>query len=634
METLDSVLHSGPILLLQRKGRVSAKALREGEAVVIGRSPNVHVCVDDPQLSRRHLQVFLKGTDVFVEDLRSTNGTFVDHTRLEGRRALMPDATVRAGDAVIRIQGLEDWRARCSELASHEAVEAALQRAVRGRGSVSVLAFRPPPQAPLLEWSRRLVTTLPNDAVVAHYAGSTLEAVCPRLDGPRLERLVQPLVLHTGARAGLASWPTPVRDAEGLVSVALTALESTSSKAPLAHGASESGTDILAEDPLTLELLQTVRRMADSHATVLVSGETGAGKEVVARAIHDLSPRKGPFVAVNCGAIAPTLLESHLFGHERGAFTGADQARAGVFRDADGGTLFLDEIGDLPLAAQVALLRVLETRTVTPVGSSRSVPVDVRVVAASHRDLRSMADEGSFRWDLLYRLEVLSLEVPPLRDRPRDILPLARHFLDQARALHGSRVEGFDGAAERCLQGYHWPGNVRELRNVVERATVLARAPRIAPVDLPDRVRADLRPTTDEVPALGEDTIEPTDDFGLLFPEWTLAEYTERLEAALLRRALLATKHNQSEAARVLQLPRRTLVYKLARLPLEEHVDEADLCLAVLEERADAGLDHRDRLATLVQRLVARLHRQEPDVAVLAERLAVTPRTVKSKLKG
>ena len=636
VDDLAELLHPGPILLLQRAGRVSAKPLHEGEAIVIGRSPHVHVSVDDPRMSRRHLQVYLSGTDVFVEDLRSTNGTFLDEQQVSGRRPVAPGATITAGEAVIRIEGLEAWRARCSSLASHDRVEAALADAVALGGVVSLLAFRPPAGASLLEWGRRLAKALPGDATIGHYAGTTLEAVCPRRDATAVERLALPLLLHTKAVAGVASWPHPIRTPQAMVSAALGALEQATHERPLQRAVAEDASEVLARDPKSIELMATVERMADSHATVLVAGETGAGKEVIARAIHTMSPRTGPFVAVNCGAIAPTLLESHLFGHVKGAFTGADRARPGVFRDAHGGTLFLDEIGDLPAPAQVALLRVLETRMVTPVGSSKTHAVDVRVVAASHRDLRAMADAGDFRWDLLYRLEVLSIEVPPLRARPLDILPMARHFLDKARSLHGSQVVALSPAVERCLQAYHWPGNVRELRNVVERASVMARAAEVMPCDLPDRVRQ-ASPTSalDRTPQPlhpGDDTFDPTEELTLPFPELTLAEHTERLEAALIRRALAACKHNQSEAARLLQLPRRTLVYKLGRLPMEEHVAEADLALAMIEERTDDTLPHRDRLATVLERLLVRLHREQPDLDQLADQLGITVRTLKGKL--
>lgn len=230
--------------------------------------------------------------------------------------------------------------------------------------------------------------------------------------------------------------------------------------------------EILGDSPAMKRMCAELQQMAPSASTVLLLGESGTGKEMIARFLHDNSRRKGPFVAVNCGALPATLVEAELFGHEKGAFTGATAARPGRIRQAHGGTLFLDEIGDMPLEAQVRLLRTLEERVVEPLGSDRSVEVDIRVVAATHRDLRQMVSEGKFREDLLYRLDVLVVQIPPLRERCGDVLLLARRFL---RHYAGTRRIEFSPAAEALLARWTWPGNVRELRNVVERASVLAR---------------------------------------------------------------------------------------------------------------------------------------------------------------
>ncbi len=263
----------------------------------------------------------------------------------------------------------------------------------------------------------------------------------------------------------------------------------------------EDDGEIVTADPAMRELLDLVDRVAPRDVAVLVTGESGAGKELVALRLHARSPRaKGPFVAVNAAALPETLAESELFGAERGAFTGADQARAGRFEEAAGGTLFLDEVGELPLALQSKLLRVLEERVVRRLGGSRDLPVDVRLVAATNRDLTRETEEGGFRQDLFFRLAVVVVNVPPLRERPDDVPLLARHFAARLAARHGVPVPSLTDEALAALSAHAWPGNVRELRNVLERAVVvrggapiraadLGLAPAAAPLDRAHRER-------------------------------------------------------------------------------------------------------------------------------------------------
>jgi len=243
---------------------------------------------------------------------------------------------------------------------------------------------------------------------------------------------------------------------------------------------------IIGKSRALADIISLVQRVADAPATVLVTGPSGSGKERVARALHDASRRRDkPFVAVNAAAIPESLLESELFGYVKGAFTDARTDKKGLFVEASGGTLFLDEIGDLPLSLQAKLLRVLEERELRPLGSTRSVSIGVRVVAATHQDLRRAVKERRFREDLFYRLAVIEVAIPPLRDRPEDVMPLAEHFLARASARAGRVIKGFSAAAARRMMGYAWPGNVRELENAVERAVALARDEWISPDDLP-----------------------------------------------------------------------------------------------------------------------------------------------------
>jgi transcriptional regulator with GAF, ATPase, and Fis domain len=240
--------------------------------------------------------------------------------------------------------------------------------------------------------------------------------------------------------------------------------------------------EIVAGDPKMQAALDLARSVAPADSTVLLTGETGTGKELAARLIHHWSPRADQvFVAVNCAALAETLLESELFGHEKGAFTGAIAQRRGRFELAHGGTLFLDEVGEMSPALQAKLLRVLQERTFERVGGTRTVAVDVRVIAATNRDLQQMVSTGSFREDLYYRLSVFPIVLPPLRERPSDILPLAEHILRQVSRRLGKRITAFADEAKALLQGYVWPGNIRELQNVIERAAILCREDRIGP---------------------------------------------------------------------------------------------------------------------------------------------------------
>jgi len=246
---------------------------------------------------------------------------------------------------------------------------------------------------------------------------------------------------------------------------------------------------VIGDSPRMVHVCALIVKVAPGTSTILIRGETGTGKEVAARAIHRLSPRATrPFIAINCAAIPENLIESELLGHEKGAFTGAGERKKGKIEEADGGTLFLDEIGEMPLAAQAKLLRVIQEREFERVGSTRTIKVDIRLIAASNRDLEDAARRGAFREDLFYRLNVISMTMPPLRERREDIVPLARHFLERNRAKSARRIAGFSTQAEGCLSRYHWPGNVRELENAVERAVVLGSTPQILPEDLPDAV--------------------------------------------------------------------------------------------------------------------------------------------------
>ena len=315
------------------------------------------------------------------------------------------------------------------------------------------------------------------------------------------------------------------------------AARETDGNAELFHG-------VWTRDAELQRIFRIVEKVARTESSVLVRGESGTGKERIAHALHALSPRtKGPFRAINCAALPPTLLESELFGHVRGAFTGAVRDSPGHFRLANRGSLFLDEVAEMPLDLQAKMLRVLETRTVIPVGGREPVPVDVRIIAATHRALRREVEAGRFRADLMYRLRVVPLFLPSLRERPGDILPLATRFLDELQQRGPRRVERFSPGARRLLEGHPWPGNVRELRNVMEYAYVIGEGPVVREADLPPEF-SEPRPPA---PA-------------------TSAGLDASLNPEQVRAALAQAGGNRSEAARLLGISRVTLWRRLRDL--------------------------------------------------------------------
>jgi two-component system response regulator AtoC len=323
----------------------------------------------------------------------------------------------------------------------------------------------------------------------------------------------------------------------------------------LAHGGSDGA--LVAASPAMRAIYELVERAAEFKTTVLITGESGVGKEVVARAVHGLSDRaEMAFVAVNCGAIPEPLIESELFGHMRGAFTGAENEARGMFREADGGTLFLDEIGELPLATQVKLLRVLQEEEVRPVGAAKSYPVDVRILAATARDLERMVEAGTFRADLFYRLNVLRLHIPPLRERGEDVPVLADQLLARLSRRMGKAAAPLDRDAVEALCVYPWPGNVRELENTLERALILASD---------GRVTRNLFQFASATVATGGPEPRTRDARAEGVEDLSVKRRGRALEDRLIRLALVRTGGNRTRAAQLLELSARALQYKLKK---------------------------------------------------------------------
>jgi len=388
-----------------------------------------------------------------------------------------------------------------------------------------------------LELCERIVTNRPDIPVIAITAFGSLETAIAAI------------------RVGAYDFVTKPLDLEALVVAVERAVQHRFLTAEVKRlrelvGTSPRFEELLGGSPAMKKIHGLLRRIVDTDSSVLITGESGTGKEVVAKALHTRGPRSdGPFVAVNCAAMPETLLESELFGHARGAFTDARQTRSGLFVDANGGTLLLDEIGDLPLALQPKLLRALQERRVRPVGSSSEIPFDARLIATTNRDLESAVEDGRFREDLYFRINVIHVDLPPLRARSTDALLLAQHFLRHYARESGKKIAGLSPDAAQRILDYSWPGNVRELQNCIERAVALTQYELLSVDDLPEKIRAYRR---SHILIAGNDPSE-------LVP-------LEEVERRYILRVMEAVGDNKTLAAQILGLGRKTLYRKLERL--------------------------------------------------------------------
>ncbi len=472
--------------------------LPEGGELTVGRADECGLRIDDAQISRVHARLLVEGFELSLEDLDSANGT-----RLSGRR-LAPGERAKLGSGdvielgatmlVLQRTTIPQPRPGTTSHAHFEVrLEAEILRNTRGRRSPFALvrlSVRGSAGQPALEGA--VTRALGRSDLVASYGPGELELLLPDSARSRAEHVaeeVQRALTERGFRsvAGIACFPEDGLTADRLLAAANGELLGPSVLA------FEPSPSIVIEDAAMRELMRVLDRVAAGRISVLLLGETGVGKEIVADILHRSSPRRdGPFVRLNCAALSETLVESELFGHEKGAFTGAAEARAGLLEAAQGGTLFLDEIGELPLGTQAKLLRVLEVREVRRLGGSVPITVDVRFVSATNRDLEKEIERGTFRQDLFYRLNGVSLQIPPLRERRSEIVPLARTFARRAAAELGLAAPSIAADAEERLQRYHWPGNIRELRNVIERAVLLSEGRTIELIHLPlDKLAAD-----------------------------------------------------------------------------------------------------------------------------------------------
>ncbi len=526
--------------------------LPEGVDVTFGRSRGATINLDHEKVSRMHTRVRITGSVIEVEDLGSRNGTRVNGDKIEGIHRLASGDEISVGP-IIAVVGQTSPIKRSSAIVDAATGEARLSaevdRAVRYHRPVTLALVRIASDTVMDGVAR---TLRPMD-LIAEDAGDDYLVILPELGRVDGEAAIQRLLdfartTNTAASSAIVLCPDDGTTVDTLIGQLRSGLRT--GRAPRTDTPPATHKPIVF-DPAMQRVYTLVERIADTPMTVLILGETGVGKELVCEAIHRRSSRRErPLIKLNCAALPETLLESELFGHERGSFTGADRRKIGFFEAADGGTLFLDEIGDMPLTLQAKLLRVLERKVITRVGGTTEVATDARLIAATHRDLDADVRAGRFRQDLLFRIGGFTVVVPPLRDRAAEIIPLAEHFARTTATEQGRATPALTEDARDALTAYTWPGNVRELRNAIERALVLC-AETITVADLPDKLNDHghrVRPVTTAADMRGH-----------------LAE----VERMTISNALEAEGNNQTRAARRLGLSRRALIYKMEKYGLK-----------------------------------------------------------------
>lgn len=664
-------------LLVHHREGAEVVRLFPGRSVIIGRSPPSTLVIRDQTLSRVHARFDVKGRAIWIEDLESTNGTRVNGKGVV-RSQVRPGDQVALGGAIsVSVIVVSPGRARPEGFRGHDLFCTLLDNEiVRSRAfgrRVGLLMIRAPAgwAGDLGRWCLRVRDLLRPVDQMAVYGANIIEVALPETSRSEVRSVVQAVVDGRSAdepmlSCGVALFPDDATSAEELIEVCRSAVMETTEKELIAWAPSRasgaarrpsgfpklgSGAPAIRSASM-LALYKAVDRLAQSVIPVLIEGETGTGKEVVAHAIHERGRRRDKkLVSINCGAVPESLIESTLFGHERGAFTGATESRQGIFEAADGGTVLLDEVGELAHAAQVSLLRVLETKCVRRVGATEERTVDVRVLAATHRDLEVMCLSGGFRWDLFYRLNAMTLRIPPLRERLEDIRDLAAYFLERANEANARSLRGLTEGALEKMRSYEWPGNVRELRNVIERAVVIAEGPLITLEDLPERLRRRSTPLhMDAFDDDGDPTMNvaslPMDDLPERMSGDDAAEdfrtRVEKCEMALIVHALAETHGNRSRAAKELRIPLRTLKYKIVRYGLDRKDGSLD-CGARLPDEVRRILADGEREAldfrTIVQKFEERLIRDALEhtrwnKSGAAKRLRIPLRTLTDKIEA
>ena len=560
-------------LLIIEDGSSAVLDLPPAGLLTIGRAPEVEVCVRSLSVSRRHAQLEVGSAGVRVADLGSHNGTRRNGERLAEPQLLHPGDVLTLCDVTIVYYGPRRpapmQAQRLDARLFQQQLEAEIDRASASLRPVALAVVR----APQLAQSGAEAIEAATLGVLRRIDGAALSGrdelwvLLPEADEEEAVEVAQRLLfsLQKLAPAVRAGWAVTTVDgfaAEALLSGARAAAECAPEGQLRAAG--EAATllrvgeqKVLLADPAMVRLYSLIDRLAPSELPVLVSGETGTGKELVAQALHERSPRRGGrLISINCAALPESLAESELFGHEKGAFTGATATKIGLLEAASGGTVFLDELGELPLGIQAKLLRVLENKRIMRVGDTRERPVDIRLVAATHRKLQEEAAQGRFRQDLYFRLSSAVLVLPPLRDRQRELPILARAFLRQACEQLDKPVMALSPAALLRLCRYGWPGNVRELRNAMQFAAATADAEVLQPWHLPEQLGTAAPSLAAEMPAAALKSLKDIAASALRLP---VADKLAAVEAALVDAALKLAAGNKSQAARLLGVHRKVV---------------------------------------------------------------------------
>lgn len=565
--------------------------LHEG-VLTIGRHSNAEIFLNDSQVSRKHAQFVTSGGETKIVDLGSTNGTFLNGERLSGERELNEGDEVQVGATCFRFSTTNPVDGYRLGLRSHgyfeSRVQEELDRAHRFKRPLSLLMLgigsgskmtseieetikkRYPK---IVEYIRKMIRTMD---LLAHYGKYELELLLPETSKTEAHRLAQQIAKEKVfdkklyLSVGLATFPEDGKTGDILMEKSRAALKKARVKdvdrvvqvKDDVRRITVSNQEVIIKSEKMTQLFELAERIAKSMITVLIQGETGVGKEVVAEAIHANSDRaKKTLVCVNCAALTETLLESELFGHEKGAFTGADNMKIGLFESAKGGTIFLDEVGEMPAKTQAKLLRVLQSKKILRVGSNREIDIDVRVVAATNRKLEDLVAKGTFREDLYYRLNAATVIVPPLRERRDEIPFLAQAFIEQICKENGFAPRQISPDAMEILMRYHWPGNIRELKNTIERAVVISEGDTIYKEALTSKLTTDSFEYVE--PMLPNTSVSAIASVPTAVGD--MKEVVAAYEKDLISNALKRANWNQTKAADFLGVPRRTLVSKIKK---------------------------------------------------------------------
>ena len=545
---------TGLVLVVMGPDLYAARALPTDGAITIGRDHTAELCLADPMASRLHVRLTVyKSGKIEIEDLGSRNGTMLKGKAIPAHQpvSVEPGEAISVGATTLVIQhrsavqrSREDW----GHAYFHGRLEEQCRREQGGFRQFAVVRLRLPAAFALAQVAQVISELLQPSDVFANFAPDDYEILLldrtPGEAGGLASRLQEALVAAGGrCRAGVACFPADGHNADALLARA----------GDLARGQLDEASedDAVWVDTTTLAVVAAAEKAAARSASVLLLGETGVGKEEFAKLIHRRSPRAGkPFVTVDCAGINPNLIESELFGHTRGAFTGAGRDKGGLLEQAPGGTVFLDEIGELPPGVQAKLLRVLETRQLTALGAVQAKPLDVRFIAATNRDLAAEVAAKTFRADLYHRLAVFEIQIPPLRQRGSDIVPLAQAFLGRfCRQEHRARVPTLSSETVTMLMAHAWPGNVRELRNVMERALAFCPGHEIRPEHL------SLPRSAERAPGPSAQT----------YPELPKLDAAASAERQRMIDALESCTWNQTRAAKKLGMAQSTFSYKLDR---------------------------------------------------------------------